>query len=115
MGGDQSAAGRGQVGLDACRTDNSVKNHFFSKLRKSLRRLNRIIQDDYKKQIREIQTKVLYKILEACEERFKPEPMCDAPTSQAALSTPLFIQNSKIASSCSPTRKRSPSARRVAS
>jgi myb proto-oncogene protein len=47
------------------RTDNSVKNHFFSRLRKSLRKLNKVIQDKYKKEIREIKIKVLYKIIEA--------------------------------------------------
>lgn len=44
-------------------TDNTIKNHFYSRLRKSLRRLNQIIQERYKKSLREIQTKVLYKII----------------------------------------------------
>ena len=63
------------------RTDNNVKNHFYSRLRKSLRKVNKIINTCYKKTFREIQTKVLYKIIEASEEKFKPEPMVDAETS----------------------------------
>jgi len=47
----------------SCRTDNTVKNHFYSRLRKSLRKINKVIQEKYKKEVREIQTKVLYKII----------------------------------------------------
>lgn len=53
------------------RTDNCVKNHFYSKLRKLLRRLNKIIQFYLKKQFRPIDISVMYKIVEAAEERFK--------------------------------------------
>lgn len=59
------------------RTDNSVKNHYYSRLRKSLRKLNKIIHAKHKKMFREVQTKVLYKMIEASEERFKAEPMVD--------------------------------------
>jgi hypothetical protein len=92
MGYHQSPPRGRQVAQQLSRTDNSVKNHFFSKLRKSLRRLNKIIQEGFKKEIREIQTKVLYKILEASEEKFKPEPMCEAETSEAACSRRPSIQ-----------------------
>ncbi len=47
----------------SCRTDNTVKNHFYSRLRKSLRKINKVVQEKYKKEVREIQTKVLYKII----------------------------------------------------
>jgi uncharacterized protein with NRDE domain len=90
MGHHQSKARCRQVPPSPYRTDNSVKNHFFSKLRKSLRRLNKIINEEFKREIREIQTKVLYKILEACDEKFKPEPMCDAETSEAGCSMLVF-------------------------
>ena len=49
------------------RTDNTVKNHFYSRLRKSLRRLNKVICERYKKTMREIRPQVLYKIIEASE------------------------------------------------
>jgi hypothetical protein len=32
-----------------CRTDNCVKNHFYAKLRKSLRHLNKVIKNNFKK------------------------------------------------------------------
>jgi myb proto-oncogene protein len=57
--------------LSTNRSDNSIKNHFYSRLRKSLRRINRLIQQSFKKQLREIQIKVLYKVIEASEEKFK--------------------------------------------
>jgi len=31
------------------RTDNCVKNHFYSKLRKAVRKLNKIIHDNFRK------------------------------------------------------------------
>ncbi len=40
------------IGIDinnCYRTDNSVKNHFYSRLRKGLRKLNKIISYKYKK------------------------------------------------------------------
>lgn len=60
-------------------------------MRKSLRRLNKVIHEKYKKEVREIQTKVLYKIIEASEEKFKLEPMCDADVSEYACSKKPFI------------------------
>lgn len=64
MGSDQSKVMHQQVYiLFSCRTDNTVKNHFYSRLRKSLRKINKVIQEKYKKEVREIQTKVLYKII----------------------------------------------------
>ena len=32
-----------------CRSDNEVKNHLYSKLRKGLRKVNKIIKENYKK------------------------------------------------------------------
>jgi hypothetical protein len=51
-----------------------VKNHFYSKLRKSVRKLNRIILEKYPNKFKPIKTKVLYKIIETTEFRFKPSP-----------------------------------------
>jgi hypothetical protein len=79
--------------LGGGRTDNSVKNHYYSKLRKSLRKLNKVIHTKHKKQFREIQTKVLYKIIEASEEKFKPDPMVDSETSEEGRSTSFLNQS----------------------
>jgi hypothetical protein len=65
VGGHQSLARHWQVLLLFFRTDNTVKNHFYSRLRKSLRRLNKVISEKYKKSMREIRAQVLYKIIEA--------------------------------------------------
>ena len=45
------------------RSDNCVKNHFYSKMRKGLRKLNRIISEEFKKDFKDIKLKVIYKIL----------------------------------------------------
>jgi hypothetical protein len=45
------------------RTDNCVKNHFYSKLRKLLRKLNKIIQFYFKKKFRQIDISIIYKIV----------------------------------------------------
>jgi hypothetical protein len=49
------------------RTDNSVKNHFFAKLRKAMRRINRRVAETRSKQIKEVKLNLLYKIIEASE------------------------------------------------
>ena len=53
------------------RTDNCVKNHFYSKMRKAIRKLNKIIYQYFKKEMKEIKLSVLYKIVEASDEKFK--------------------------------------------
>jgi hypothetical protein len=45
------------------RTDNYVKNHFYSKLRKSLRKLNKVIEENYKKTFKKFKIIDLYKII----------------------------------------------------
>lgn len=49
------------------RTDNSVKNHFYSRMRKAIRKLNKTIYQNYKKEYKEIKMPVLYKIVEATD------------------------------------------------
>lgn len=53
------------------RSDNCVKNHFYSKLRKAIRKLNRIGQETQGEEYKEINNQTLYKILEAAESKFK--------------------------------------------
>ena len=59
------------------RTDNCVKNHFYSKLRKAIRKLNKVIHDHFKKEFKEIKITILYKIIEAADEKFKSSPSID--------------------------------------
>lgn len=49
------------------RSDNCVKNHFYSKLRKVLRKLNKIIHHYFRREFREININVIYKLVEATE------------------------------------------------
>ena len=42
--------------------------------------------------------KVLYKVIEASEEKFKAEPMCDIEVTEYACSKPVLIQPSRIKS-----------------
>ena len=59
------------------RTDNCVKNHFYSKLRKSIRKLNKVIHDSFKKEFKDIKITILYKLIEAADEKFKNSPSID--------------------------------------
>jgi len=55
------------------KSDNSVKNHFYSRLRKSLRKLNKIILAEFKKQrlYKELKPNVIYKVIEGTELKHK--------------------------------------------
>jgi hypothetical protein len=44
-----------------------VKNHFYSLLRKALRKINKVIQEEYKREIKEIKPNILYRIVEVSE------------------------------------------------
>ena len=66
-----------KVHLPAFRTDNCVKNHFYSRMRKAIRKLNKTIHHNFKKDYREIKMPVLYKIVEATDEKFKSNPNVD--------------------------------------
>ena len=59
------------------RTDNCVKNHFYSKMRKAIRKLNKVIHQYFRKELKEIKFTVLYKIVEATDEKFKNNPTVD--------------------------------------
>lgn len=88
------------------KSDNSVKNHFYSKLRKVLRKLNSIIHSYLRREFREININVIYKIVEACEEQFKEKPSCEEATSRACRGNLRFMQKSKTKCSTCPCSKR---------
>lgn len=64
MGRHRSLISR-KVLFHQLRTDNIVKNHFYSKLRKSMRRMNKIINKNFKKEFKELNIKIIYKVIEA--------------------------------------------------
>lgn len=51
-----------------------MKNHFYSKLRKSLRTVNKITKLYLKKEAKEVSDVVLYKLTEATDESLKENP-----------------------------------------
>lgn len=51
------------VSYELFRSDNCVKNHFYSRLRKSLRKLNKVIVEQFCKDYRQIKIDLLYKII----------------------------------------------------
>ena len=54
---------RWKVLYNSYRSDNSVKNHFYSMLRKSLRKINKVIQDEFCKYYKELKPNVLYRVV----------------------------------------------------
>lgn len=53
----------GQVTDHLARSDNCVKNHFYSKLRKSVRKLNKLINDYFREEYKPIKESVLSRII----------------------------------------------------
>jgi hypothetical protein len=48
-----------------------VKNHFYSRLRRGLRKVNLAIKSGARNEIKEFKPNVLYRIVEVAEESFK--------------------------------------------
>lgn len=53
-----------EVTANLLRSDNSVKNHFYSRLRKGLRKVNLAIKSEVRKEMKEFKPNVLYRIVE---------------------------------------------------
>lgn len=47
------------------RSDNCIKNHFYSRLRKGLKKMNLDVEQNIGKRFKEIKFNVLFKIIEA--------------------------------------------------
>lgn len=87
MGQDLAAHPR-QVRARSLRTDNCVKNHFYSNLRKALRRINLfILQKKLPGEFRQIRPSILPKVIAVAEERFESR----APDQQQTLVTQGII------------------------
>ena len=63
-----------------------MKNHFYSKLRKALRHLNKSIKKNFKKDFKELKIGALYKIIEALEDRFNENSIVDEAQVENGLS-----------------------------
>ena len=66
-----------KVPIYLLRSDNCVKNHFYSKLRKSVRRLNKLIHDFFPEEFKLIKESVLSKIIKTVESKFKSSSKID--------------------------------------
>jgi len=87
-----------KVDLFLLRSDNCVKNHFYSKLRKAVRRLNKLIHDCFPTQHKFIRESVLSKIIKTTESKFKNNTKIDEELADFCNSTILNIQISKTGS-----------------
>ena len=56
--------------IDNFRTDNQIKNHFHSKLRKAVRKLNREIKQHLKKSTKLFKLNIIYRVVESSDYRF---------------------------------------------
>ena len=59
-----------------CRSDNCIKNHFYSRLRKGLKKMNQVAEEFLEKRFKEIKFNVLFKIIEATEDGYKNNVFC---------------------------------------
>jgi hypothetical protein len=66
-----------QVACLIYRADNCVKNHFYSKLRKAARKLNKIIEEYFASQFAELKSSTLSEIIEITESKFKMNSKID--------------------------------------
>ena len=81
------------IGQRMGKTDNCVKNHFFSKLRKSVRKLNRVIHEHFRSQFREIRLLLVNKLIEATDEKFKALPTISPALINLSVRTNLLMQD----------------------
>lgn len=66
-----------QVAQSPSRSDNCVKNHFYSKLRKSVRKLNKLINDYFREEYKPIKESALSRIVKTTESKFKNSTKID--------------------------------------
>lgn len=72
-----------------------MKNHFYSKMRKSLRTINKLAKLHLKKEVKEISDLVLYKLTEVTDETLKKSPDVSKEISQLSFGTIILIVRSQ--------------------
>lgn len=53
---------KGRYWLANDRTDSFIKNHFYSRLRKCIRKLNRFIEEEFKKKYKKLNLNIIFKL-----------------------------------------------------
>jgi hypothetical protein len=76
-----------KVLITSSRTDNSVKNHYHSKLRKAFRKINKCITDHLRHDFRPFKDNLLSKIIQAAEEYYSQDVGAPSDKAKTALST----------------------------
>ena len=68
MGSHRAEDGR-HVTITPRSSDNSIKNHFYSLLRRALRKLNSVLQREHIREIKDFKPPILYRIVEVADEK----------------------------------------------
>jgi hypothetical protein len=100
----------GKVPPPPHRSDNCVKNRFYSKLRKSTRRINKFITDQLNSQYEEITPRLLSNLIETSELRFHPNAKVNEETIE--LSVCIFHPTQPSRTDCTASKKTSPKSSR---
>lgn len=95
---------RQQVGIDRQslrkvpfrpnRSDNAVKNHYHSKLRKALRKINCLLASCFKNEFKPLKNNIISKVLQTAENYKSQQDIEEAPHSKLCYS--IFISNSVL-------------------
>jgi hypothetical protein len=62
-----------------CRSDNAVKNHYHSKLRKALRKINCLLSSHFKNEFKSLKNNIISKVLQTAE-NYLAQPDSQEPT-----------------------------------
>lgn len=115
-GGEQVVGDRAETPRQASphllRSDNCVKNHFYSRLRKALRRLARLAEEAFPQEFRPLKMSHLSRIVETADSRFKLNSPIDEEQADFCTCTPPPTQPSRADSSASNCPRARPSERR---
>lgn len=99
----------GQVTDHLARSDNCVKNHFYSKLRKSVRKLNKLINDYFREEYKPIKESVLSRIIKTTQSKFKNSTKIDEELADFCNGTTYTTQISRTGSTASALRRKTTS------
>lgn len=86
-----------KVGILSQRPDNAVKNHYHSKLRKALRKVNKLIYEYLRNDFKSIKNSILPKILQTAEDYYSQADKSEATVAKRCFGTVLLNVDMKNA------------------
>jgi len=95
-----------QVKLFWCRSENCVKNMLYSRMRRSVRLLNRFIFLNYRKQLKEINISFIYRLIDFTEKSYKKTENSRNEQENISIRNSTLTQASRTRSSCLTTTRR---------